>query len=191
MVQYIPRLKASLVLSFALVAGACSNNDDTAAADSALNRDIQLANRDTAAQPALTDVPAATATTPAPSASAPRPTTTTRTPTTTKTPPRSTTTASGNTVTRTAAGSAGRVGTIPAGATLNLSSGSKVCTNTHRVGERFNATLTNAVQGSNGAVIPAGATASIEVTELKRSENANDNVVMGFRVVSVSLGGRT
>ena len=189
MVQYIPRLKASLVLSFALVAGACSNKDDTAAADSALNRDIQLANRDTAAQPALTDVPAATATTPAPSASAPR--TTTRTPTTTRTTPRTTTTASGNTVTRTAAGSAARVGTIPAGATLNLASGSKVCTNTHRVGERFNATLTSAVAGSNGAVIPAGATVAVEVTELKRSENANDNVVMGFRVVSVNFGGRT
>src|SRR5688572_25230960 len=171
MVQYIPRLKALLVLSFALVVGACSNKDDTAAADSALNADIQLANRDSAAQPALTDVPAAPATNPAPSASAPRPTTTTRTPTTTRTTPRTTTTASGNTVTRTAAGSAARVGTIPAGATLNLASGSKVCTNTHKVGERFNATLTNAVQGSNGAVIPAGATATVEVTQLKRSEN--------------------
>jgi hypothetical protein len=59
------------------------------------------------------------------------------------------------------------------------------------VGERFNATLTNAVQGSNGAVIPAGALATVEVTELKRSENANDNVVMGFRVVSVNFNGRT
>ena len=193
MVQYIPRLKASLVLSFALVVGACSNKDDTAAADSALNADIQLANRDSAAQPALTDVPAATATDPAPSAAAPRPTTTTRrTPTTTtRTTPRTTTTASGNTVTRTPAGSAARVGTIPAGATLNLASGEKICTNTNRVGERFNATLTSAVSGSNGAVIPAGATATVEVTELKRSENANDNVVMGFRVVSVSFNGRT
>ena len=198
MVQYIPRLKASLALSFALVVGACSNKDDTAAADSALNADIQLANRDSAAQPALTDVPAATATDPAPSASAPRTTTTTRTPTTTRTTPRTTTTtprttttASGNTVTRTAAGSAARVGTIPAGATLNLASGSKICTNTNKVGERFNATLTNAVQGSNGAVIPAGATATVEVTQLKRSENANDDIIMGFRVVSVNFGGKT
>jgi hypothetical protein len=192
MVQYIPRLKASLVLSFALVAGACSDKDDTAAADSALNRDIQLANRDTAALPALTDVPAATPTTPAPSTSAPRTTTTRSTPTTTtRSTPRTTTTASGNTVTRTPAGSAARVGTIPAGATLNLASGEKICTNTNRVGERFNATLTSAVAGSNGAVIPAGATATVEVTQLKRSENANDDIIMGFRVVSVSFGGRT
>ena len=196
MVQYIPRFKASLLLSLALVAGACAKKDDTAAADSALNKDIQLANRDTAAQPALTDVPAATTTSPAPSTSAPRGTTktttrttTTRTPTTTTRQP--TVTASGNTVTRTNAGTAARVGTIPAGATLNLASGSKICTNTNKVGERFSATVTDAVVGSNGAVIPAGATANIEVTELKRSENANDNVVMGFRVVSVSFGGHT
>jgi hypothetical protein len=193
MVQYIPRSKASLILAVALFAGACAKSDDTAAADSALNKDIQLANRDTAAQPALTDVPAATATNRAPSASAPRTTTTTRTrpTTTTRTTPRTTTTASGNTVTRTSSGSAARVGTIPAGSTLNLVSGSKICTNTNRVGERFTATLTSAVAGSNGAVIPAGATATVEVTELKRSENANDNVVMGFRIVSVNFGGHT
>ena len=94
-------------------------------------------------------------------------------------------------MTRTPAGSAARVGTIAAGSTLNLASGSKICTNTSRVGERFNATLTQAVSGSNGAVIPQGATATVEVTELKRSENANDDVVMGFRVVSVSFGGKT
>jgi hypothetical protein len=194
MVQYIPRMKASLLLSLALFAGACAKSDNTAAADSALNKDIQLANRDTAAQPALTDVPAGTTTNPAPSTSAPRTTTTTRT-TTTRTPTtttkKPTVTSSGNTVTRNNAGTAAKVGTIPAGATLNLASGSKICTNTSKVGERFSATVTDAVVGSNGAVIPAGATANVEVTELKRSENANDNVVMGFRVVSVSFGGHT
>ncbi|MEX2109768.1 MAG: hypothetical protein WD802_04130 [Gemmatimonadaceae bacterium] len=188
MFQYIPRL--IVPLSLALMVGACGDaKDDTLAEDTSLNRDIQLANRDSAAQPALTDVPAVT--TPAPSTSAPRTTTPARTTTTTR--PRTTTgtTASGNTVTTSTGGSAGRVGTIAAGSTLNLASGTKVCTNTNRVGERFNATLTQSVSGSNGAVIPAGATATIEVTELKRSENANDNVVMGFRVVSVSFGGKT
>ena len=196
MVQYIPRFNASLALSLVLLAGACAKKDNTAAADSALNSDIQLANRDTAAQPALTDVPAASATNPSPSATAPRTTTrttttTTRTPTTTTRRPTTTTTASGNTVTRNPAGTAARVGTIPAGAELTLASGSKICTNTNKVGERFSATVTNPVSGSNGAMIPAGATATVEVTELKRSENANDNVVMGFRVVSVTYGGHT
>lgn len=191
MVQYIPRMKASLLLSLALFAGACAKSDNTAAADSALNKDIQLANRDTAAQPALTDVPAGTTTNPAPATTTKTTTrtTTTRTPTTTTKKPA--VTSSGNTVTRTNAGTAARVGTIPAGATLNVASGSKICTNTSKVGERFTATVTDPVVGSNGAVIPAGATANVEVTELKRSENANDNVVMGFRIVSVSFGGHT
>src|SRR6202795_4606742 len=102
MVQYIPRFSASLALSLALFAGACSKSDNTAAADSALNKDIQLANRDTTAQPALTDVPAGTATNPTTTArtTTSRTTTTTRTPTTTRKPTTSVT-SSGNTVTRT------------------------------------------------------------------------------------------
>jgi hypothetical protein len=200
MAQYIPRFSASLALSLALVAGACAKTDNNAAADSALNKDIQLANRDTSAQPALTDVPAGTAANPAPSTTAPRTTTTktttttrtrSRTPTNTARTPTTSVTSSGNTVTRNSSGSTANIGTIPAGATLNLASGSTVCTNTNKVGDRFNASVTNAVVGSNGAVIPAGATATVEVTELKRSENANDNVVMGFRVVSVNFGGHT
>ncbi|HCU12794.1 MAG TPA: hypothetical protein DGB72_11790, partial [Gemmatimonadetes bacterium] len=183
MVQYIPRFSASLALSLALFAGACAKKDDTAAADSALNKDIQLANGDTSAQPALTDVPAGTAKTPGTTTTT-KTTTTTRKPTTTTRTPTTSVTSSGNTVTRNNSGSAAKMGTIPAGATLSLASGSKICTNTNHVGDRFNASVTNAVVGSNGAVIPAGATATVEVTELKRSENVNDNVVMGFRVVS-------
>jgi hypothetical protein len=192
MVQYIPRLSASLVLSIALFAGACAKSDNTAAADSALNKDIQLANGDTTAQPTLSDVPAATATTPAASTKTTTPKTTT-TKTTTTTRPSTSTTSSGNTVTRnpSGTGAGARTGTIAAGSTLNLASSSTVCTNTHHVGDHFSATVTNAVTGSNGAVIPAGATANVEITELKRSENANDNVVMGFRVTSVSFGGHT
>jgi len=40
-------------------------------------------------------------------------------------------------------------------------------------------------------VIPAGATATVEITELNRRENVNDEIRMGFRVVSVTFGGRT
>ena len=49
---------------------------------------------------------------------------------------------------------------------------------------------TNAVTGSNGATIPAGATVNMTVTALKRSENANDKIVMEFAVNSVSFEGR-
>jgi hypothetical protein len=201
MLQYIPRLNASLALSLALFAGACSvKKDNTAAADSALNKDIQLANGDSSAQPALTDVPAGTTTNPAPTTATKtttpktttKTTTTARTPSTTTRTPTTSVTSSGNTVTRTSGtGSAARTGTIAAGSTLNLASTKTICTNTNHVGDHFTATLTNAVSGSNGATIPAGATATVEVTELKRSENAKDNVVMGFRVLSISYGGHT
>jgi hypothetical protein len=173
------------------------------AADSTLNRDLALANRDSTAQPQLKDVapnaPVATApktsaptrpkTTPRPSAPAPK-----------NNPPASTTskTASGNTVTTTpaagtnpAASGGGAVGMIAAGTTLNTNAGSKICTNTNNVGDHVTATVANAVTGSNGAVIPAGATVNMTVTRLKRSENANDPIVMEFAVNSVSFGGKT
>src|ERR1700682_379969 len=118
MVQYISRLNASLALSLALVAGACAKTDNNAAADSALNKDIQLANGDTAAQPTLSDVPAGTAPNRAPattSRTTTTRTTTARTPTTTTRKPTTSVTSSGNTVTRTTGGNAAKVGTIAAG----------------------------------------------------------------------------
>src|SRR5258708_6415996 len=58
-------------------------------------------------------------------------------------------------------------------------------------GNNATATTTEAVSGSNGVAIPAGATVNLTVTNLKRSENMNDKVVMEFRVVSVSFSGKT
>lgn len=190
MSKYIARLGATLAVSLALVAGACvdKGKNDTLAQDTSLTRDLQMANADTSAQPALQDVPA-TGAAPGPAGTAPR--TVVRTPsrTTTRT---TATTSSGNVVTRTPGAEAERaVGMIPAGSEVSLTSNSRVCTNTNRVGQRFTATVSNTVTGSNGAAIPAGATATVEITELNRSENANDPVRMGFRVVSVSFGGRT
>jgi hypothetical protein len=208
MSKYIHRWGAPLAV-FLLLAGACSDssNEDTLAQDTSLTRDLEMANQDTLSQPALQDVPAlespsAVATDPAPPARTPArpPRTTVRTPPRSTTPARPapapapaapTTTASGNTVNRGPSGSERRVGSIPAGAEIALSSNSRICTNTNRVGQRFSATVANAVSGSNGAVIPAGATATVEITELKRSENANDEIKMGFRVISVTFDGRT
>lgn len=200
MARTIARWTAPLALALAVGLSACSDKkEDTLAQDTSLSRDLQMANADTSVQPALQDVPAGTtapaaaAPQPAPRATAPARKTTARAVVRTPAPaPTTSTTSSGNTVTRTPGGGSERaVGTIAAGSTLNLASNSRVCTNTNRVGQRFSATVSETVTGSNGAMIPAGATATVEITELKRSENANDNVVMGFRVVSVSFGGRT
>ena len=206
MSKYISRFAAPLALAFALFAGACADKkEDALATDTSLNRDLQMANQDTTAQPQLQDVPTTGEPgTSAPVASAPSPAprrssgTATRTPprttaprTTTPSAPTTTTTASGNTVTKGSSGSERSLGTIAAGTEINLTSNSRVCTNTHKVGQRFSATVSNTVTGSNGATIPAGATATVEITGLNRSENANDPIKMSFRVVSVTFGGRT
>lgn len=199
------RLVAALSLTFAIAAcGDDDNRGDALATDTTLNRDLELANVDTGAQPSLTDVPAGAE--PAPVAAAPattpraatQPRSTARTParTTTASRPAGTsseprTTTSGN-VSAPGTGTAERsMGTIAAGSTVSLSSSTRVCTNTHKVGDRFTATVRQSVTGSNGAVIPAGATATVEVTSLRRSDNVNDPIVVGVAIRSISFGGRT
>ena len=178
-----------LALVTILAVGACRDRGDDLASDTAaLNRDLELANRDTA-QPQLTDVPSTSSSggnvsrpsTSRPSTSRPstsRPSTPTRTP-------------SGNVVERAPTGSEGRVASIAAGTTISLRSGQRVCTNTHRPGDRFTATVTSAVQGANGAVIPAGSKAVVQVTSVERSENANDPARIGLVVQSVQVNGKT
>lgn len=201
MVQYTGRLGVPLAVAAALLLGACRSekapSDTTLTADSSLGR--QLASAGASTQPQLRDT-AVTQPSAAPTNAAPAPTTrerrtAPRTETRTTTTNTETRTKSGNIVTRTPGGGAaaggGAVGMIPAGATLTLNSNSRVCTNTSKVGDRVTATVADAVTGSNGAVIPAGATVALTVTRLKRSENANDPIVLEFAVHSVSYGGHT
>ncbi|MDQ3516395.1 MAG: hypothetical protein M3403_06430, partial [Gemmatimonadota bacterium] len=211
MLKYI-RVFAALSLTFT-VAAACGddNKGDTLATDTTLNRDLELANVDTGAQPSLTDVPASAEPAPAMDApvaaprtvtptrttprqptrttAAPRPTTTSSAPRTTSSAPR--TTSSGNTSTSGTGSAEGAMGTIASGTAVSLSSSTRVCTNTHKVGDRFTATVRQSITGSNGAVIPAGATATVEVTSLRRSNNVNDPIVVGVAIRSISFGGRT
>ncbi len=164
-------------------------------ADSSLNRDLALANHDSAPKPELKDVPAPAAT-PAPQTRRrPEPRAHDARPSTPK-PGAAATTPSGNTMTRNPAGSeaangGGAVGTIAAGTTLNLHSSDKICTNTNAIGDHVTATLDGAVSGTNGATIPSGATVNMTVTQLKRSENSNDPIVIQFAVNSVTFGGKT
>ena len=180
----VTRMRAVFPLAVAAVFAACSGKDADTAADSAaaadsVARDLARAV-DTMAQPQLKDVPAAPQSSGStrPKASqppAPQPKASTSAPP--PAPP--------------AAAPAARSGVIASGTQLALTSNSKVCTNTNKVGDRFDATLTTAVSGSNGVTLPAGATVSIELTELKRSVDSKDNIVMGFRVVSITANGKT
>jgi hypothetical protein len=189
MTKYTSRFGLPIVVGAVVLLAACggdkNQSDSALAADTSLNRDLALAGRDSAAQPSLTDIPA--------TSGSKAPATKTSTKTGTKsTGTKSTKTASGNTVTKGSGTSSGSsVGMIPAGTALNLRSNSQVCTNTNKVGDKFTATLNESVVGSNGATIPAGATVTLTVTQLKRSENANDKIVMEFAVNNVEFRGKT
>jgi hypothetical protein len=207
------RIAASILFATTLSLAACKQGDkpeDALASDTSLAHDLQLANADTMSQPELKDVPATVIPAQAPAAPAPRvtrrqtsseiltpsrnprPVTTARsTPQPVETAP--VTTANGNTVTESAAGASTEhsVGTIASGSEIAPYSGQRVCTNQYQVGDRFTASVAESVQGSNGVAIPAGATAVIEISSLKRSENANDNIEMEFVVRSIAFNGKT
>ncbi len=211
MSKYIRRIAVPAVLGLALILTACGEKtagDDGLAADSSLSRDLALAGADSLAEPTLTDTfttpsvpepvpapPRVTAPVAPPRATAPKPAAPKPAAPKPSAPPAAapapTTTASGNKITEGSGTEAKAMGTIAAGTRMVLTSNQKVCTNTNKVGDRFTATIAESVTGSNGAVIPAGATAVVRITELKRSENANDDIRVGLDVVSVSFGGKS
>ncbi|MFN2637346.1 MAG: YMGG-like glycine zipper-containing protein [Gemmatimonadaceae bacterium] len=214
MTKTISRIATPVLFGITLALGACKQGDkpeDALAADTSLAHDIALANADTMAQPQLKDVPITVAPAQAPAAQAPRSTkrqtpaeilTPSKTPRRVATTPRTNpepvsetpapvTTASGNTVTEGNAGAERSLGTIASGSEISLYSGQRVCTNTYNVGDRFTANVAESVQGSNGVSIPAGATAVIEVTSTKRSDNVNDNIQFEFVVRSIAFNGKT
>jgi hypothetical protein len=179
--EYTRAFLTPLALGLALALSACGGdgaNEDSASMDSALSRDLDLAGRDTTPATPGGDAPrgggAARPTPPRPSGGgAARP---------------PATTPSGNTVTSGGGRAAERTGTVSAGTTLQLASGERVCTNTHRPGQRFTATVSQEVTGSNGVRIPAGSRVQIEVTAVQRSGNANEAAILVFRPVSIQIG---
>ena len=204
---------ATPVLLIAILAlASCKQGDkpeDALAQDTSLARDLQLANADTAAQPQLKDVPVTVVPAETPTVRTPKVAqrqkpseilTPNKNPRRVATMPKSApepvetapaTTSNGNTVSEGTTGSEHGIGTIATGSEISLYSGQRVCTNTYAVGDRFTASVAESVQGSNGVSIPAGATAVIELTSLKRSENANDNIQMEFAVRSIAFNGKT
>jgi YMGG-like Gly-zipper len=196
----------SAALALTLVACSDKKSDDVLAQDSSLNKDLALANTDTLAQPQLKDVPVQTdstvaapvriARTPAeiltprgpirrtvPVRPAPQPVTTAPVP--------SNVTASGNTVATNEGATASTMGTVASGSVIGLYAGQRVCTNTNAVGDRFTASVAEAVQGSNGVTIPAGATVVLEITAVKRSTGPNDNIQIEMRPLSIGFNGKT
>jgi hypothetical protein len=193
----ITRWLTPVALTSALVMGACKKSDSAQLAQdsTAYARDLQMANRDSSAQPQLNDAPPAApapAPAPAPSSAPARPR---RQPTastgTRDTPAGPATTASGNTVVRGTKGSEAAVGTIASGTSIDMTSTERVCTNTNHVGDKFTATINQPVAGSNGVTIPSGAKAVIEVSQLKQSSKTGDPIQMTFDVQNLTWGDKS
>jgi hypothetical protein len=182
----------------ALMLAACSSKDKTADQ----GRDIQLAPAP-AAQPALNDAPSATAPAPA-TVPAPAPTTA-RAPVPRREPrrvlvaiphapeqrpdyppyPSPDPVVPAPTPIPTPVPTSG---IVAVGALLSVAPSTRICTNTHKVGDRFTATIQQPVTGTNGATIPQGSTASMRVTESARSENSKNNIVLSFAIESIQIG---
>ncbi|WP_434480106.1 glycine zipper 2TM domain-containing protein [Gemmatimonas sp.] len=179
-----------MMSSLALVAlAACGSekSDNTLATDSALGRDLALAQQDSV-QPQLQDVPTTPPPAPEPTAApapAPRPT-----PRPTRPAPKPA--AAPAPAPAPAPKPAAEVsGTVAAGTALSFAASEKVCSNTTSVGEKFTADLSESVNATNGVTIPSGATGTFEVLEAKTAKNSNDNTALRVRLVSVQFGGKT
>lgn len=140
-------------------------------------REIELAPTDSGA--AMSDTAPTTTPAAAPAAPVAQPAPTKAA----TTPPRTTTP-------RPAAATA-RAGALSPGATLSLAAGARVCTNTHKVGDRFTATTTADVAATNGVTIPAGSEVTLEVVESARGENSQERVKLAFKPVSITVRGTT
>ncbi|MBL0170642.1 MAG: hypothetical protein IPP90_07905 [Gemmatimonadaceae bacterium] len=185
------RTAFALLASTAFVAlvacGDSKSGDSALKSDTALGRDLAMAATDTNAQPKLQDVPTTPPPTEAPVTVAPKPKPTPKPVRPTPIPATSTTPAP----TPVPAPAAAKTGVVDAGTSLQFAANAKVCSNTSTVGEKFAAQLSQAVNGSNGVVIPAGATGTFEVTESKTAKNSSDVTVLKVKLVSVTFGGES
>jgi hypothetical protein len=188
-------------------AGACGDRGaQKAAADSELTRDLALASQQPSQQPTFQDTAIAPTPKPAPAketAPAPQPRARpprrqqpqTEAPRPVSPPPQPAPVAvtQPTEVVQTpapapaAAPARGEIGT---GTGFGLTSGAKVCTNTNRPGDKIVATLNSAVNGSNGAVIPAGSTIVLEVASSNPGQNG-DGAQINFRIRSLVINDKT
>lgn len=168
-------MKTLLLLSVAALA-ACGRGDSKPT-DSSLARDLALASQVQAAQPQFQDT-------------TPSVTTNGRAPTRIQNAPRTRVTP------RQPASQSGAVENaarpmIGAGSSLSLASQQRICTSTNRPGDRFVATLTNPVSGTNGAVIPAGSSVVLEVVAIDPGTNNGSDATLRLAVHSVEFNGRS
>lgn len=171
-------MKNILVALVAITLSACSGRD-SGQKDSALARDLALANQSQAVQPQFQDTSASQ-----PATGASRPNRIDNAPRTRTVPRTTTATTATPTPTPTTAARSAPAREIAAGASFALMSQQRICTSTNRAGDRFVATVTSPVVGSNGAVVPAGSSVVLEVASV-----SPDGSSLALSVHSVEFNG--
>jgi glycine zipper 2TM protein len=79
-------------------------------------------------------------------------------------------------------------GIIGAGAQVGMTTNAKVCAASALAGDKYTAVVTEPTVGSNGAVIPAGATVVIEVASVEHADPVESSRIQ-FRVRSLDVNG--
>jgi glycine zipper 2TM protein len=185
-----------VVLTLFVGMAACSNHrSNDASADSVLSHDLALANQATTPPPTFED----TALSSTAKAQAPKPEPKVTIPTSTRSAARRERTKSPSEApsdvtphpvpaapmpTPAAAPAAVPSKEIGAGTGFSVTSGGKVCTSTNRPGDKIVATIDSPISGSNGALIPAGSKAVLEVASISPGDSP-DNAQIAFRVRSI------
>jgi hypothetical protein len=180
-----------ILLTLSLGMAGCSDHrNNNAAADSVLSHDLALANQATTPQPTFEDTAlSSTAKAPAPEptpSKTPKPTpsrTARRERMSPAAPPMDATPHQVLTPAVTPAPAPAPSKEIGAGSGFSVTSGGKVCTSTNRPGDKVVATIDAPVTGTNGALIPAGSKAVLEVASV--SGDSPDNAQIAFRIRSI------
>jgi hypothetical protein len=187
--------RAALLGSAIIVAAACSKDGaNKAQTDSSLARDLALASAQPA-QPTFQDTAIAPAPTQAGRAKAPpepvrthvaaRPSNPAPRRTQPAPPPQQTQAPAPAPVA--VAPAPAPVASIASGTGMGATSSAKICT-TALPGEKFVATINNEVSGANGANIPLGSTAVIEVAS---ASGTDENATINFRVKAIVVGDKS
>ena len=194
------------LLSALALLGACREraSSDSAATDSAFARDLAMAQRQAAPQTVFNDAPVGGSTNasssptassrepsrarsprPAPRREAP-PAPVTRTPRPTSPEPAPVVRDPSPAPSTEPAAAAGR-GIIGVGTRVGMTTDGRTCTSA-LAGDKFTATVSSAVTGSNGVVIPAGATVVLEVTSVERADPVEASRIH-FHVRAIDVNG--
>jgi hypothetical protein len=193
--SFVPLLASALFV-------ACRDRTPAPPSDSSLAQDLALAQRPGPGPTVFNDAPVGGSAPAAPAAAAPkpRPETRTRAPQPRPTPRRDNPPAPVARAPRQPAPQAEEptptptpaparaAGTIGAGTQIGMTTNARVCARNALVGDKYSATVTTATVGSNGAVIPAGATVVLEVASVDRADPIEASHIM-FRVRAIDLNG--